>query len=69
MREVYIYITMHISSFGAILYIMSVSIGVMVGMFALWDGGPKIDTWSGTFNGNYYFNGLIAIYIYIYIDR
>ena len=34
------------------------TIGVMASMIALWAGAPRIDTWSGTCNGNNYFNGL-----------
>ena len=35
-----------------------VSMGVMIRMLAMWAGGPMIDTWSGTFSSNHYFNGL-----------
>ena len=30
----------------------------MVSMFTLWVGNPQIDTQSGIFNSNHYFNGL-----------
>ena len=38
--------------------IETVSSGVMVSMLGLWAGGPKINTWSGTFNCNHYVNRL-----------
>ena len=44
--------------------VVSVSVGVMVSMLALWAGGSQIDTQSETFNGNDYFNGWMDIYIY-----
>ena len=39
-----------------------VSIAVIVSMLDLWAEGPRIDTKSGTFNGNHYVNGLREIY-------
>ena len=43
---------------------MYVCVGVMASKLALWDGGSQIDTWSGTFSGNHYLNGLRHTRIY-----
>ena len=47
---------------------MAASVDVMVSILALWGRGPQIDTWSGTFNGNHYFNKWIETYICYLVD-